>query len=153
MLTKLKMPFFRCYIANCQEVACPKVVCPGHITCLCKEKLPTTKLRMLIKNRTRGGGARSFVHSSKLLAREEEMLQETRQETDMEVDSNNNLDESISEDSEDSDDDNEAVCYDKNTASWDNLCLAVMRHPDQSIHAAAEIATAVLKVSIFLLIE
>ena len=57
------------------------------------------------------------------------------------------------ESNSDSDDDDEQVCYDKNTASWDNLCLAVMRHPDQSIHAAAEIATAVLKVSIFLLIE
>ena len=146
------MPFFRCYISNCQEVSCPKVVCPGHITCLCKEKIPTTKLRMLITNRTRGGGARSFVHSSKLLAREEEMLQETRQETDMEIDFNNNPDESIYEE-EDSDGEDETVCYDKNTASWDNLCLAVMRHPDQSIHAAAEIATAVLKVSIFLLIE
>ena len=58
---------------------------------------------MLITNRTRGGGARSFVHSSKLLAREEEMLQETRQETDMEIDFNNNPDESIYEE-EDSDD-------------------------------------------------
>ena len=57
---------------------------------------------MLITNRTRGGGARSFVHSSKLLAREEEMLQETRQETDMEIDFNNNPDESIYEE-EDSD--------------------------------------------------
>ena len=133
---------------DCLEVGCNAEECPGHITCICPNKVPTLKLKFLQNQRKRGGGKLSYVHPSKIRAFKEKMMYDEQSTSagphidlqhdlnDSSVDTSSNSDESYEPEFDDM---MKTANYSKNKKKYYNLALAVMRHPEQSIRAAAEI--------------
>ena len=131
----------RCAIKTCIDVGNPLNVCPALIDCICPEKIPSTKLGFLRKQRIRGGGAQEpFIHPSKFrdsrielhFEQTDSAMKETNK-TVLSLDSSFNpkFDE-ITMESEVS----------RNANKFCNLCLEEMRQ--QTLNEAEEIASEVL---------
>ena len=139
----------RCAIKTCIEVGNPLNGCPALIDCICPEKIPSTKLGFLRQQRIRGGGAQEpFIHPSKFRDSRNETEVESKAEVDFEQtdsamkETNKTVLSFNSSYNPDFDEITMESELSKDTKKFCNLCLEEMRQ--QTLHAAAEIATEVL---------